>query len=279
VLPLVLLWLFLGTNDVVPTWRTLATALCLPPFFAGMAASAVGKNNPGVRDFYGVTAFHATRPLSSAALVGAKLKMAALSSLVGWVIVLAITSAFVLMTEARTEVASWWADWRDAQPGWKIAATLLLVATVLFLVTWKRFVENVAVGLTGREWVIKGSVFLGMALFTTAAGIATWLLFYPEERAALMMWLPVLVVVLVLVKLVLAGKVWTALLDTNLVPEGTLRWWGLAYVLTAAWLFGLACLVVPEEFPRRFLAMLVFLIVPLVRPAAAPLALAWNRHR
>ena len=80
-------------------------------------------------------------------------------------------------------------------------------------------------------------------------------------------------------KLVLAGKVWTALLNHDLVPDATLRWWGLAYVLLAGGLFALACLVVPAEFPRRFLAMIVFLIVPLVRPAAAPLALAWNRHR
>ena len=45
-------------------------------------------------------------------------------------------------------------------------------------------------------------------------------------------------------------------------------------------LYGLLVWIVPELLIQRsFLALLAILAIPLVRLSAAPLALAWNRHR
>ena len=55
---------------------------------AGFAAATVSKANPFGREVYGVTPFIATRPLTSAALIAAKLKMAIWSTLAAWLLVL-----------------------------------------------------------------------------------------------------------------------------------------------------------------------------------------------
>jgi len=45
-------------------------------------------------------------------------------------------------------------------------------------------------------------------------------------------------------------------------------------------LYGLLVWLVATPFiPRHLLALVAILAIPLVRPAAAPLALQWNRHR
>ena len=66
----------------------LIAALLTPPVMAGFAAATVSKANAHGRDSYGVTPFSATRPLTSAALIAAKLKMAIWSTVAAWLLVL-----------------------------------------------------------------------------------------------------------------------------------------------------------------------------------------------
>src|SRR5262249_22564075 len=88
-LPFALLLLFFFdpemTNGIL---SVLAGVLLLPPFMAGFAASTVSKSHPQVKDYYGISAFAATRPLTSSAMVAAKLKMAVWSTLAAWLLVL-----------------------------------------------------------------------------------------------------------------------------------------------------------------------------------------------
>jgi hypothetical protein len=102
----------------------------------------------------------------------------------------------------------------------------------------------------------------------------------PDHRERLRVWLPRVAAGLVAAKLVAAGWVlrvgvgrgrWTP------AAAGTLA---AAWVVTTAVLFaGLAWLVPPSLVAASGLALAVALFLPLARPAAAPLALAWNRHR
>ena len=77
-----------GNDAPGVVFYTLLAVLLTPPVMAGFAAATVSKANPHARDSYGVSPFTATRPLTSAALVAAKLKMTIWSTLAAWLLVL-----------------------------------------------------------------------------------------------------------------------------------------------------------------------------------------------
>src|SRR5437660_6166862 len=83
---LVLLWVAGDSNSLVFT--ILLAVLLTPPFMATFAAAAVSKSSPDASDSYGVNPFIATRPLTNAELVAAKLKMAVWSTIAAWVLLL-----------------------------------------------------------------------------------------------------------------------------------------------------------------------------------------------
>jgi hypothetical protein len=62
-------------------------------------------------------------------------------------------------------------------------------------------------------------------------------------------------------------------------PRTAVRW-ATAWVCVASALFGLLAYAVPaERVPVYNLALAVLFAMPMARLTAAPLALAWNRHR
>src|SRR5216117_3166777 len=81
-LPFELALLWLAKDAPAFVFEILFLALITPPFMAAFTAWTVSQPNPQVRDSYGVPPFIATRPLTSAELIAAKLKMAMSSALV-----------------------------------------------------------------------------------------------------------------------------------------------------------------------------------------------------
>jgi hypothetical protein len=66
----------------------------------------------------------------------------------------------------------------------------------------------------------------------------------------------------------------------GLVKAGIVRNWVLAWLLLASVLVGALAWVVPAELvPWYYIGFIILLALPLSRLAAAPLVLAWNRHR
>ena len=51
----------------------------------------------------------------------------------------------------------------------------LLVCSGLIAWTWKRLVQGLYIGLTGREWLIKGNVFLTLSLLCAAGPVIYWI--------------------------------------------------------------------------------------------------------
>ena len=88
-LPFELALLFVpGTDTPSLVAYTLCGVLLTPPFMAAFAAPRVRRSNPDVSDGYAMALFTATRPLTSAALIAAKLRMAVWSTLAAWLLVL-----------------------------------------------------------------------------------------------------------------------------------------------------------------------------------------------
>src|SRR5204862_84389 len=90
-LPFELARLLLAKDAPAFVFEILFLAAVTPPFMAACTAWTVSRPNPQVRDSYGVPPFIATRPLTSAELVAAKLKMALRSTLAAWLVLLVAT--------------------------------------------------------------------------------------------------------------------------------------------------------------------------------------------
>jgi hypothetical protein len=151
---------------------------------------------------------------------------------------------------------------------------------LLLLLTWKRLVENQTIGLTGREWLIKGTIVGGVCLYLVLGVFASYLYVFPDFRQSVLTALPWLLGLAVGLKAVLAVWVLRSLYAWELVDLRRLIAFAALWLTCASCLFGSLVWLVPAEWATwPYLAGGVAMVVPLVRPAAAPLALAWNRHR
>jgi hypothetical protein len=221
----------------------------------------------------------ATRPLSSAALVLAKLKMAMRSTLVAWLLVFAavpialwLSDTFALVLDRIIRVFE--------TIGTPRAVTVTALAVSALLVsTYKQLVQSLYIGLIGRERIVKVGVFLHLALLAAIAPLALWIL----ERGAVVAVLravPWILALLACLKLCAAAWVTTRLCDARLVSDRTLVLGAAAWLVAVLALHGvLVWLVDATFFPSYLLLLVAILATPLARISAAPMALAWNRHR
>lgn len=132
----------------------------------------------------------------------------------------------------------------------------------------------------GRVWLIKGSIFLAMVLLAIIMPIAEWAI--DNRRVMDTFWnaLPWLCAVLVCVKISAAAWITIRLRDRRLLSDRTLIFGAAGWTAAVFALYGvLVRLVSTMLIPSYFLLLVAILEVPLARLSAAPLALAWNRHR
>lgn len=110
--------------------------------------------------------------------------------------------------------------------------------------------------------------------------VAHWVLTDRALIAALVDSMPWILAVLVCIKIPAAVWVAARLRDNGLVAGRTLVIGAICWDAAVLALWGLLVWLTPAVlFPRYFLALVAILAIPLVRLSAAPLALAWNRHR
>jgi hypothetical protein len=278
-LPFELGLLFIVASPVF-VFLILIGVLLTPPFMAAFVAATTSRANPHVRDSYGVSPFTATRPLTSAALVAAKLKMAIWSTLAAWLlVVVAIPIALNLSGTAPLVI-------ERARQGIEAVGTPRAIVigflgfSGLLASTWKKLVQNLCIGLTGREWLIKSSVFLSLSFLVVVGPTAQWIHDDRDVQAALWdtwLWIPA---VLVGLKMSAAAWIATRLYRSRLLSDRTLVTGAACWLVAVLALYGLLVWLVDTPFiPRYFLALVAILAIPLARLSAAPLALAWSRHR
>ena len=280
VLPFELALLFVAGETPALVFTILLGVLVTPPFMAAVAAATLSKANPHGKEFYGVTPFIATRPMTSAALIAAKLKMTVGSTLAAWLLVLVaiplalgLSATGHIVIERASRVAEVIGTPRAVVIG-------LLVISGFVVATWKQLVQTLYIGLGGREWIIKTNAFL-LLLFLVAIGpIAVWI--HDDLGAQVALWdaLPWIPAVLVCFKMPAAAWVAVRLFRSRLVSDRALVIGAAGWLATVLALYALLVWVfwVPL-IPRYFLALVAILAVPLARLSATPLALAWNRHR
>jgi hypothetical protein len=156
----------------------------------------------------------------------------------------------------------------------------LLCFAGLLASTWKQLVQSLYLGLSGREWIVKGSVFLTLVFLAAIGPTALWILEHSDARTTLWNATPLILGVLVCGKMSAAAWIAVRLYRTRLVSDRILVTGAACWVAAVLALYGLLTWLLFTPFmPRYLLGLVAILAVPLARLSAAPLALAWNRHR
>ena len=280
VVPVELLLFFAAGNTAGLVFFLIAGVLVTPPFLARAAGATVRRSSPQTHDAHGLPAFIITRPMTSAGLVGATLKVTIISTVVTWLfigiampIALMLSGAWALVTDGVIRLAG-----GIGTP--RVVAIGVLVLAIAVLSTWRQLVQSLYVGLTGRDWVVKTNVFLTLFVMFLLLPVGKWVL--GNDRVLGIIWngIPAILAVLVAVKLVAGIGVMRMLDRRRVLTDRALialaAGWALSVLVlyaTFRWFWGTPYL------PRYLLAMLAILLVPLARVAAAPLAFDWNRHR
>lgn len=280
VLPVELLLLWIAPGAPKLLFMILLIIAVTPPFLASFTAMAARKSSASDGDSHGLSPFIAARPLSSAALVGAKLRMAARSTAVAWVLVLAVTPAAMVLSGTWPMLAERARAVADVVGTARAAVFALLVIAAFVVTTWRQMVQSLYIGLTGRAGLIRGSAIAMLVLIVFIGPILDWAV----DSSAVRRWIwvvgPVTLAVLALLRMISVSWIIVRLHRGALVTGQTLLAGAAAWLFavlavygTLAWLFG------SRLVPQYLLALVAMAAVPLVRVSAAPLALDWNRHR
>jgi hypothetical protein len=274
---LVLLWVAGDSTSLVFT--ILLAVLLTPPFMATFAAASVSKSSSGASDSYGVTPFIATRPLTNAELVAAKLKMAAWSTIAAWVLVLIAVALALELSGTSVVALERWHRFSAVLGEPRAVVLLLLILWGCIASTWTQLVQSLYIGLTGRAALINGSVLLVLGFFVLFGPFAEWIV---ETRRLGEIWsaLPLIFAVLVGLKMIAAVWIGVRLYDRRLLSDRMMVGGAACWCLAVFALYGvLIWFLDTPHIPHYLLMLIAILAIPLARLSAAPLALAWNRHR
>ncbi len=279
-LPLELALLLVTGDTPSLVFTVLVVVLVTPPFMAVFTAASVHGSNPSVSDSHGLSPFIATKPLTTAALAAAKLKATIWSTVVTWALVLAAIPLALEWTHRWPMVVDRIRERAESIGTPRTTLLLLLILSGLILWTWKQLVQSLYIGLSGREQLIKGRLFVTLAILFLIGPIVQLVVDNKGVQRALWDALPLILAILVGVKMLVAGWIATRLCLNRVLSDRTLvigaaGWCSVVlglYVVFAWW-------IDTPFFPRYVLLLLAILGVPLARLSAAPLAMAWNRHR
>ena len=262
-------------------WGLLAASVGMTLY----AAAMLGTNFAAMKPFWvirsGAEAFVLTRPVTTGALVGAKLRTSWRSTLLTWAVLIIGIGLWVLIAGAGQAEMELSRDTLGRLPAGRAALVVALAVIVLPGVTWTLATQQLAVGLSGRNWLVGLTIGGFFAVLFAAGGGHLWCEVHPEHRPILLATVPWLVAVAAGLKTVVALWAFIEALRRGLIG------WSTLLVAGAVWLGLLACttaLVVllwpaqgtPVTMPVALLGVATFL--PLGQFALAPLALDWNRH-
>ncbi len=279
-LPFELALLWLARDAPALASEILLITFVTPPLMASFMVTTVSRAHPDARDSHGMSPFVATRPLSNGALIGAKLKMAIWSTLAAWLLVL-VAVPIALKWSGTWPMMIERSDRFVGVVGMPRAIVFgLLVLAGLIAATWKQLVQSLCIGLTGRDWIARSVLIAALAFIVFIGPLAQWIADHDRVQAVLFAFAPSILALLVSLKMLAAAWVAARLTHSGLLSDRTLLTGAAAWVALVFALYGLlGWLVDGPLVPRYFLALVAILFVPLARVSAAPLALAWNRHR
>src|ERR1043166_3535013 len=276
----------------------LAWTLAMPVIVAAAAGKGFSKPDFWSRDL-SLSPFVAVRPLATGEMVVIKMKVAARSAAVSWLLVLAFLSVWFplwanLESLSMMRIGYWMAFSHSVLPQYLMAALVLLAGMLL---TWKFLVGGLCVGLSGNKKLFIAAVLpyclallLGLMaliiLLRHETAVRAWVRHDPSRLLSYCEWIAALGVA---AKFWIAARAWHRVSPCR-VRQYLLLWCGATLVFVALaillWARGLLSLqlmaadVLPLDVYRlgNLLVLLALLAVPFARIGLVPAALQRNRH-
>jgi len=280
VLPAALSMLFLFHETDAIVIEIVLSSLLLPSFLAIFVAATAGKTSANASDSYGITPFLATRPVDDRAIVVAKWRAAALSTIVTWMIVGVAVPIALVASHATEPIVDIARNVTDALGRPRAIVVGLLILAGLIASTWKQLVQGLCIAMSGRDGAVKGIAFATLVALTAGFFALGWILNSRVRMAVAWYAIPWLMAMFVALKLVLATEIMRRGFARGLFNRTQLIIGAIVWDVCVFAVYGVLVLVLPEILVRRHTLLLVaMLFVPLVRLAATPLAVARNRHR
>ena len=279
-LPCELVLLFATGTSAGLVFAILLGALVTPPIMATFVAAAVRRGGSAGDDVHGVPPFVATRPLSSAALVAATLQASMLSTAATWVLVVVAIPVGLTLSRTWPVVLERLEHYSGLFGADHVTVALLLLVFGMIASTWRQLVQSLYLGFTGRDRLVKGSVFLTLSLVAVVGPVLQWVAEHRRAQGVIWEALPLLLAVGAAIKMGAASWVAVRLQRSGLVSDRMLLTGAVGWCVAVLALYSLlAWFFATPFFPHYILALVAILSVPLARVSAAPLALDWNRHR
>jgi hypothetical protein len=229
-------------------------------------------------------AFLGARPLTSEVFVNAKLKVAAVSAIISWALVLAYLAFWLPYCAKDRLLQESFFEFRVFYPRSWVVILVLFVPAVITL-TWRFMVSGLWLGLCGRRLYYFGSICVQFVIPVAAAITAAicsdlidrTIKKHPDTAALMTMqalgWtLAVLVII----------KVWFAAFSWSRNPPSTARKYLLISAAATLCFLALAVLLRPpmDEYRKaHYYILAALLLFPLARIGAAPILLAKNRSQ
>ena len=276
-LPFELSLLLVAGGTWVMVFVILASVCVTPPLMAAVVAAQVRTPNAGGREGGGLAPFTATRPITSAGLIAAKLEMATWSTIAAWLLVLVAIPVALVLTGTWPVVVDRLGRLSAAIGAPRVVALVLLATGGCVLWTWKQLVQSLYIGLTGSAWLARLSMLVTLMILVLIGPLADWVYRHKRVLGALWSALPLILAALVLVKLAAAGWVGVRLYQRRVIPDRVLVVGAAAWCVAVLGLYG----AITWYFSTAYYAFGLFAIlaIPVARLSAATLAIAGLRHR
>jgi len=236
-------------------------------------------------DDLSVPAFVAIRPLTDEQIVAIKMKAAAASVAISWLLVVCFVGVWLSLwanLDAVSQLAiQWWAFHEHSLVSVYGTVTLILIAGVVL--TWRFLVSRLWSGLSGSRPLFMASVMSAVlvviaGLVFAADRLPGWVLDDPARMAGVV-WL---------MSIAAVAKCWLAAYSWHRVSARHLRQYLLVWsaattclLMLTMLLWGVVRIYVALDIYRfqGFMILVALLAVPLGRVGLAPSCLARNRHR
>jgi hypothetical protein len=219
--------------------------------------------------------FTFTRPLASGDIVMAKLKSAALSSVLCWAVTLAMLCVVPLLGDVPAMLEHLPFSAPDQH---RLRPLLPVIVLGLIFLTWRFAAADLSLGWTGKTWAAKAAV-LKLYLVLALGFLLAWLARNPRFEGTLFELLPPLLAFLILLKLVLAQWAFRTSLKRHLLARPAMLKYLVAWIALATAFLLPTVLMFHYEKWILSLALGIILLLPLARIGFAPLALSRSRHR
>jgi hypothetical protein len=282
-------WYF--RNNGSDSLRILVATLAMPPILALAIGKAFSRPDFWSGELH-IPGFIAVHPLSTVDMVAIKMKVAAVSTVISWVLLLAFLTLWLpfwanLDSIAMIRGVLWQIHGHSVYPQYAIA---IFGIVALMSLTWRFLIGGLWLGLSGNNKVFALSAipYVIVPIFAVPGllvglrfgeSVLDWLYDKVGSFSTIFFWVAAAAVI---------TKFWVAAFSWRGVPAQHVRrylwiWAGgtICLLVIAVFLWGVLGSMLPSDSYRlrNALILLAMLILPLARIGLAPTFLARNRHR